>query len=141
MRDLTPKQQEKVRVKVVKTLLAAGFQTELDCSGVPFYWRKVRINDQEERICITCGGWSQFSQKRDDGWMFQRNKLGQKPAFGYSGTTHIGAAFATVEKIMDEMFWQFWSAGIAHYSTSSQKRISDAKDKITAALTLVRDAL
>ncbi len=133
MKDLTLKQQAKVHAKIVKTLLAAGFQSEFDSAGVPFYWRKVRVYDHEERVCVSHGGFSQFSQKLNDGWMLQRAKLNERPSFGYSGTTHMGVN-CSVERILDTVFEQFWGAGVAHSSAYSQDRVKVAKTKITAML-------
>lgn len=133
MKDLTPKQQAKVHAKVVKLLLATGFQSELDSAGVPFYWRKVRVGEHEKRICVTYKGFSQFSQKLDDGWMFQRAKLNERPAFGYSGSTLMGVN-RSVEQVLDEVYHQFWTAGINHSSAYHQDRVAKAKAKLTGVL-------
>ncbi len=140
MKTLTPKQRAKVHAKVVKLLLATGFQSEFDSAGVPFYWRKVRVGEQEERICITHGGFSQFSQKLTDGWMCQRNKLDERPAFGYSGTTHMSPNHS-VESFFEEVYRQFWCAGISHSSAYNQDRIAKAKAKLTGVLNEVLTSL
>lgn len=138
-RDLTPKQQVKARARVFNLLLAMGFQFEADKAD-GFYWRKVR-DGGDTRVCVGYGVLNHLSQRCDKCWAWQEAKLNEAPLFGYSGTTSCGASFGTVEHVLDITFECFWAAGIAHYSTSAQARIAEAKGKIAAALTLIQNAL
>ncbi len=135
-RDLNLFQQTRARAKVFKLLLSLGFQ--FDTAG-GYYWRVVGYG-RDQRVCVAFGVPNQCSGGKCE-WVWQTAKLNEKPLFGYSGSTHVGAAYGTTEKVIDITLEQFWSAGIGHYAASAQERIKKAKEQVTAALTLVRDAL
>ena len=136
-RELTTKQQAKVRAKVFKLLLALGFQYDETGS---YYWRKVH-DRSDQRVCVGFDVFETFGQHRNGCWTWMNTKLNEAPAFGYSGTTTLGPQFGTVERVIDTTLEQFWTAGISHSSAYNQAKVTQAKDKLTAALTLVRDAL
>ncbi len=135
-RTLNAFQQIRARSKVFKLLVALGFT--FDEKG-GYYWRAVG-HGRDQRVCVAFGVRDQCTGGSCD-WVWQTAKLDAPPLFGYSGSTHVGAAYGNAEKVIDITLEQFWSAGISHSAAYNHAKLTQAKEKLTAALTLVRDAL
>ena len=117
--NLTSKQQLKVRARVFRLLAAIGFQ--YDTKG-EYWWRKVP--GQDCRVCVGFNVADQCLGGRTD-WVWQIAKLNENPAFGYSGSVHVGAKWGTVEKIVDITLERFWTAGfLCGLNSERDKRMS-----------------
>lgn len=130
MKPLTPKQQITARAKAFKLLAAIGFQHEPNGD----YWWKQTVDSSTKRICVAFDIPDQCLGGNTD-WVWQTAELDRPPAFGYSGSTSVGAQWANAQRVLDITLEQFHYAGISRGLESGRASTKELKTQISAAVT------
>lgn len=125
-RFLTPLQQSRIQKKIFKLLSTLGFQQEKD-----YWWFKANT---DTRICIGFDVKDQCLGGRTS-WCWQTAPLDKEPLFGYSGTTHVGASYGTVERIMEITFNHFYYVGCRVGRETEGEKRKKLKEALNTALT------
>ena len=129
MKELTLKQQEKARKSIFRRLADIGFKRD---EQHDFWWYPIGRKDL--RVCVGFAVEDMNFGGRHQHWSWQMAKLNERPKFGYSGTTSSGAAFGTVERILDTTIDQVYSAGFIEGMTqvreSTDGKIKKVRDAV-----------
>ncbi len=129
---LTPKQQLRTRNKVFKLLISIGFKFENEKN---YYWKEVGCN-RDVKICVAFDVPDQCLGGRTS-WVWQTAKLKENPLFGYSGSTHVGAEWGTLKKVIDITLEHFFTAGISDGVGYEKERYTKLKNTVCEALNLI----
>jgi hypothetical protein len=113
MKQLTNKQQIRVRAKVGKTLQLMGFT----CHPDGYYWRVIP-NQPNRYLCMGCNVPDSLQPgTKTGGWCWRVSESYDKPLFGLSGSLHRGSQWTDFSEVINETLKQFHEAG---YSLGSK---------------------
>jgi hypothetical protein len=132
MRALTVKQQTKHRARAFRLLPILGFKVD----GPPqcrFYWLDVGRRIDGERLCVAFDVPDQCLGGRT-GWVWQKAKLTEAPLFGYSGTTSVGSAWATCDRIIAVTLEQIASIGFVQGLLAERVKLTEIKTSLASTL-------